>query len=77
MATTSNSTTTTTNAPTVKATAQSKASMLKAFRATSDVENFYRFIHENSLRHEAKVLLEKVLEKVKKSGGYNKKKSVN
>ena len=74
MSASTNSTSTNTTA---KSTAQSKASMLKAFRGTSDVENFYRFIHENSLRHEAKVLLEKVLEKVKKSGGYNKKKSLN
>ena len=57
--------------------AQSKNAMLKAFRATAEVENFYRFVHENGLRHEARVLLEKVLERVKKAGGYHKKKTLN
>ena len=65
-------------APTTKMTnAQSKNAMLKAFRATAEVENFYRFVHENSLRHEAKTLLEKVLERVKKAGAYHKKKTLN
>jgi len=36
----------------------------KNFRANTDVENFYRFIHENSLRHEARTLVEYVLSKV-------------
>ena len=43
-----------------------KDPLVRQFRASQDVENFYRFIHENSLRHEAKTLLEFVFEKVKK-----------
>ena len=43
-----------------------KDPMIKQFRTSQEVENFYRFIHDNSLRHEAKTLLEFVYEKVKK-----------
>lgn len=39
---------------------------IKAFRASQEVTNFYRFIHENNLRHETKVLLETVLGSMKK-----------
>lgn len=42
------------------------AEQIKAFKASSDVLNFYRFIHENGLRHEAKVLLQTVLGSMKK-----------
>ncbi|MCB9091890.1 MAG: hypothetical protein H6621_02825 [Halobacteriovoraceae bacterium] len=38
---------------------------MKAFKSSSEVTNFYRFIHENNLRHEAKVLLEKVVQSLK------------
>ena len=34
---------------------------IKAFKATSEVENFYRFVHENSLRSETETLLRIVL----------------
>lgn len=43
-----------------------KDPVIKAFRTSSEVETFYRFVHENSLRHEAKVLLELIVEKIKK-----------
>lgn len=43
-----------------------KDPQIKQFRQSQEVENFYRFIHDNSLRHEAKTLLEFVFEKVKK-----------
>jgi hypothetical protein len=66
-----------TPATTKMTNAQSKNAMLKAFRSTAEVENFYRFVHENGLRHEAKILLEKVMERVKKAGGYHKKKTLN
>lgn len=40
------------------------------FRAAVDIENFYRFVNENDLRREAKIMLEliqaKVLATVKK-----------
>jgi hypothetical protein len=34
------------------------------FRHSPDIENFYRFVFENSLRREAKMIFEKVLEKI-------------
>jgi hypothetical protein len=37
------------------------------FRHSPDIENFYRFVHDNSLRHEAKVLFKALLDKVKKN----------
>ncbi len=40
--------------------------VLKSFRSLSDVENFYRFINENSLRREAKMIFELIVSKVKK-----------
>ena len=40
---------------------------LQAFRKSSDLEQFYRFIHENSLRKEAHRLLEYILHKMKGS----------
>lgn len=30
---------------------------LRNFRHTADVENFYRFVHENGLRREAKLIM--------------------
>ncbi len=39
---------------------------LKNFRANSDIENFYRFIHDNSLRLEANMLIEYVMKRIKK-----------
>ena len=37
----------------------------KNFRNSADVENFYRFIHENDLRKEAKLIFEKMHAKIK------------
>ena len=39
---------------------------LKNFRASSDIENFYRFIYENNLRREAGVILKNIHSKVSK-----------
>lgn len=44
------------------------------FRNVPDIENFYRFVNENNLRHEAKVLLKTILESVKKATKLEKKK---
>ncbi|MBI2521962.1 MAG: hypothetical protein HYV97_16215 [Bdellovibrio sp.] len=33
---------------------------IKNFRELPDIENFYRFIYENDLRREAKLLLESI-----------------
>lgn len=45
---------------------QNVPKVLKSFRSLSDVENFYRFINENSLRREAKMIFELIVSKVKK-----------
>lgn len=36
----------------------------KTFRNSSDIENLYRFIHENNLRAEAKTLIELVVKRI-------------
>jgi hypothetical protein len=45
------------------------------FRHNPDIENFYRFVHDNALRHEAKVLFKTILDKVKKSAKKKEKES--
>jgi hypothetical protein len=40
---------------------------IRNFRQSSDVENFYRFVHDNGLRREAKMILETVYTAIKKS----------
>jgi hypothetical protein len=47
---------------------------LKNFKNNSDIENFYRFIHENKLRGEAHTLMELVLKSIQKA---SKKKAKN
>ena len=39
---------------------------IKNFRSNGDIENFYRYIHENGLRREAFMLMEYALSKVAK-----------
>ena len=39
---------------------------LKNFRTNGDIENFYRYIHENGLRREAFMLMEYAISKVAK-----------
>lgn len=48
-----------------------QAGAIKAFKQTGEVENLYRFIHENNLRTEALKLMKIVLKKTTA----NKKKS--
>lgn len=58
------STTTTTNATTTDSTAATNGveivRTLRNFRSSADIENFYRFINEHSLRREAKQILETI-----------------
>ena len=44
---------------------EAKAKTGKNFRSAPDVENFYRFIHENDLRKEAKTVLEAIIQAIK------------
>jgi len=49
----------------------STVNSVKAFRASDEVENLYRFIYENKLRSEAKILMGvvvKAITPVKKRG---------
>lgn len=40
---------------------------IKNFRSNADIENFYRFIHENGLRREAHMLMDYAMKKVTKA----------
>ena len=50
-----------------KAGVVSEVMTIKNFRTNGDIENFYRYIHENSLRREAFMLMEYAISKVTKS----------
>lgn len=52
------------NDTTGTATATTVPTTIKNFKNSGDVENFYRFIHENKLRSEAKELIKVVLKKI-------------
>lgn len=39
---------------------------IKNFRSNGDIENFYRYIHDNGLRREAYMLMDYALSKVAK-----------
>jgi hypothetical protein len=54
------------SAKNTKATKEVSAA-IKTFKASSEVENFYRYIHENGLRNEARTLVEMVLTHLKGS----------
>ncbi len=43
-----------------------EAMTIKNFRSNGDIENFYRYIHDNGLRREAYMMLEYALSKVAK-----------
>ena len=45
-------------------TAASAPVSIKNFKSSNEVENFYRFVHDNKLREEAKTLVETVLKKI-------------
>lgn len=51
------------------------------FRSSIEIENFYRFIHENDLRREARLMLEliqtKVMGTVKRKKGSKESKKKN
>lgn len=36
----------------------------KTFKSSSEIETFYRFIHDNNLRAEAKALIEMVVKRI-------------
>jgi hypothetical protein len=40
---------------------------IKSFRSNGDIENFYRYIHDNGLRREAFMLMEYAISKVAKA----------
>lgn len=59
---------------TVQAEASGKG--VKTFRNNVDIENFYRFIHENDLRREATTMLEFVQSKLAKPKKRGRKKKI-
>lgn len=44
-----------------KAVSKEVSNAIKAFKASEEVEEFYRFVHENKLRDEARILTKLVL----------------
>jgi hypothetical protein len=44
----------------------SEVMTIKNFRTNGDIENFYRYIHDNGLRREAFMMMEHALSKVAK-----------
>ena len=64
---------------TSKVTPEGKAAIttIKSFKATEEVQDFYRFIHENKLRPEAKTLIEIVLKQIKPVKKRGRKKIVH
>jgi len=49
---------------TITEPAPAASTTIKNFKNSNEVENFYRFIHENKIRSEAKSLVEMVLKKI-------------
>ncbi len=49
------------------ATAPAEVMTIKNFRQNGDIENFYRYIHDNGLRREAFMLMEYAIGKVVKA----------
>ncbi len=47
------------------------------FRSAIDIENFYRFVSENDLRKEAKIMLETIHQKVMAQAKKKKKEAKN
>jgi hypothetical protein len=47
-------------------TAPPEVMTIKNFRSNGDIENFYRYIHDNGLRREAFMMMEYALSKVAK-----------
>jgi hypothetical protein len=47
-------------------TAAPEVMTIKNFRSNGDIENFYRYIHDNGLRREAFMLMEYAISKVAK-----------
>ncbi|MGE3610539.1 MAG: hypothetical protein AB7I27_13195 [Bacteriovoracaceae bacterium] len=49
---------------------------IKNFRTNGDIENFYRYIHDNGLRREAFMLMEYAISKVAKAKKGKKSKNL-
>lgn len=51
----------------IGATTAPEVMTIKNFRSNGDIENFYRYIHDNGLRREAYMLMEYAIGKVVKA----------
>lgn len=49
-----------------------KDPLIKQFMTSREVDLFLRFVHENDLRHEAKVLLKIVVDRIKRGNKKSK-----
>lgn len=54
------------NTKTEEKAAPAEVMTIKNFRSNGDIENFYRYIHDNGLRREAFMLMEYAIGKVAK-----------
>ena len=48
-----------------QASTESAKAALKTFKQSDEVQDFYRFVHENNLRRDAKTMIETLVAKVK------------
>ncbi len=49
---------------------------IKNFRSNADIENFYRYIHDNGLRREAFMMMEYAISKITKAKKGKKSKTL-
>lgn len=49
---------------------------IKNFRSNADIENFYRYIHDNGLRREAFMMMEYAISKITKAKKAKKSKTL-
>lgn len=49
---------------------------IKNFRSNADIENYYRYIHDNGLRREAFMLMEYAISKISKAKKSKKNKTL-
>ena len=49
---------------------------IKNFRSNADIENYYRYIHDNGLRREAFMLMEYAISKITKAKKAKKSKTL-
>jgi riboflavin biosynthesis pyrimidine reductase len=59
---------------TITETVSTDGKILRNFRNSADVENFYRFVHENDLRREAGLIMSTIVKALKNNEKKTKRK---